>query len=109
MHTYDAPYQPHYRGQIPAMRTAHDMTAESQTPIYDALYSEYRRSFRTLPGDRTGEETLQFKTFAMMATEPVAHRQGRHRGTLPAALPPGGYSGGNRIHGVWSPDRTSRA
>jgi hypothetical protein len=90
------------------MRTAHDVTADSQTPIYDALYSEYRRSFRTLPGDRTGEESLQFKTFAMMANDPVVLRQGRHRGALPAALPPGGYTSSNRIHGVWSPERTSR-
>ncbi|MEC4020876.1 hypothetical protein [Streptomyces sp. H27-D2] len=32
--------------------------APSATPIYDALYSEYLRSFRALPGDRTGEEEL---------------------------------------------------
>lgn len=36
----------------------------SHTPIYDALYSEYRRSFRALPGDRTGEEDLGFTGFA---------------------------------------------
>lgn len=35
----------------------------SATPIYDALYSEYRRAFRALPGDRTGEEDLAFKGF----------------------------------------------
>ncbi|MFD6420293.1 hypothetical protein [Streptomyces sp. NPDC060194] len=28
----------------------------SATPIYDALYAEWQRSFRTLPGDRHGEE-----------------------------------------------------
>lgn len=35
----------------------------SPTPIYDALYSEYRRSFRALPGDRSGEENLGFPGF----------------------------------------------
>ncbi|MFI1225430.1 MULTISPECIES: hypothetical protein [unclassified Streptomyces] len=35
----------------------------SPTPIYDALYSEYRRSFRALPGDRSGEENLDFPAF----------------------------------------------
>ncbi|MFD7750237.1 hypothetical protein ACFV2V_30020 [Streptomyces sp. NPDC059698] len=35
----------------------------SPTPIYDALYSEYRRSFRALPGDRSGEENLSFPAF----------------------------------------------
>ncbi|MGW1023232.1 hypothetical protein ACWD4J_05830 [Streptomyces sp. NPDC002577] len=35
----------------------------SATPIYDALYAEYRRSFRTLPGDRSGEEDLVFTGF----------------------------------------------
>lgn len=107
VHTYDSSYRSPYRTHIPAMRSAHDVDVSaggSATPIYDSLYSEYRRSFRTLPGDRTGEESLQFKTFAMMQGDPVAQGHGRHRGQLPAALPPGG----NRIHGIWSPDRTPR-
>ncbi|WP_414720892.1 hypothetical protein [Streptomyces sp.] len=46
------------------MRPAREGAAEpSQTPIYDALYSEYLRSFRALPGDRSGEEDLSFRTF----------------------------------------------
>lgn len=46
------------------MRPAQDVTAgQSATPIYDALYSEYRRSFRTLPGDRSGEDDLGFRPF----------------------------------------------
>ncbi|MFE6766217.1 MULTISPECIES: hypothetical protein [unclassified Streptomyces] len=41
------------------MRPSQDPSGgPSHTPIYDALYSEYRRSFRALPGDRTGEESL---------------------------------------------------
>jgi hypothetical protein len=42
------------------------------TPIYDALYEEFRRLFRTLPGDRAGEENLQFRGFS-------APSGGRHR------------------------------
>lgn len=49
------------------MRPARDNQAGhfSHTPIYDALYSEYRRSFRTLPGDRSGEEDLGFTAFGI--------------------------------------------
>ncbi|QMU74411.1 hypothetical protein GXW83_24870 [Streptacidiphilus sp. PB12-B1b] len=35
----------------------------SATPIFDALYSEFRRRFRALPGDREGEEGLHFTGF----------------------------------------------
>ncbi|UED88804.1 hypothetical protein [Streptomyces profundus] len=35
----------------------------SATPIYDALCAEYRRLFRALPGDRSGEEELGFVGF----------------------------------------------
>ncbi|MFE2295728.1 hypothetical protein [Streptomyces sp. NPDC059452] len=46
------------------MRPSQDPSAGmSATPIYDALYSEYRRSFRALPGDRSGEENLRFPAF----------------------------------------------
>jgi hypothetical protein len=75
------------------MRTAsQDTSGGSGTPIYDALYSEYRRLFRTLPGDRTGEESLRFNGF-----EPL-QRSGRHRTVLPAALPPAATD--NRLHGL---------
>jgi hypothetical protein len=73
------------------MRTAQDSAGGSGTPIYDALYSEYRRLFRTLPGDRSGEEQLTFNGFATWHGEyqPFG-RGGRHRGgNGPAALPPG--------------------
>lgn len=50
---------------IPGMRPSYDAeNPTSPTPIYDALYSEYRRLFRALPGDRTGEEDLRFTGFA---------------------------------------------
>ncbi|MEU4264957.1 MULTISPECIES: hypothetical protein [Streptomycetaceae] len=90
----------------------------SPTPIYDALYSEYRRSFRALPGDRSGEENLGFRTFgtgmlgsrAPLSGRTAANSQGsqsgragnlgswqrvgRHAGRArPAALPPGSTDG----------------
>jgi hypothetical protein len=48
------------------MRHAPERTSPSATPLYDALCAEYRKAFRTLPGDRSGEEDLQFKSFAML-------------------------------------------
>ncbi|WP_240677602.1 hypothetical protein [Actinacidiphila soli] len=92
VHTFDAS-RAQYRSQIPSMRAAsQDTYGGSGTPIYDALYSEYRRLFRTLPGDRTGEEALSFNGF-----EPL-QRAGRHRGAVPAALPPAGTD--KRLHGL---------
>nr|WP_026058644.1 hypothetical protein [Streptomyces sp. SS] len=83
MHANDPFLQP-YPSQIPAMRPAQDVTAgASPTPIYDALYSEYRRSFRTLPGDRSGEEELTFRAFGAGG---YAHGQGhRHASAHPTA------------------------
>ncbi|OEV08912.1 hypothetical protein [Streptomyces nanshensis] len=81
------------------MRPSHDSPANnpSPTPIYDALYAEYSRLFRTLPGDRTGEEELRFEGFG------TVHGTGtgswgddwpqealpRRAGHVQAALPPG--------------------
>ncbi|MBC9715294.1 hypothetical protein H9Y04_22340 [Streptomyces sp. TRM66268-LWL] len=72
----------------------------SATPIYDELYAEWRRSFKALPGDHSGEEDLGFTPFGHMQ-----HPLGRHPhhepppptwqhlpqrpGGFPAALPPG--------------------
>ncbi|OKK14621.1 hypothetical protein AMK16_30635 [Streptomyces sp. CB00455] len=52
MHSYDSSRAPSRASTV------------SHTPIYDALYSEYLRSFRTLPGDRSGEEDLGFTAFS---------------------------------------------
>ncbi|WP_443071268.1 hypothetical protein [Streptomyces sp. NBC_01465] len=94
------------------MRPSQDPSQpHSPTPIYDALYSEYRRSFRALPGDRSGEENLGFTAFgsgvhnsgrypghtgswhapAHGTGHTPGHTTGRqHTGNhLPAALPPG--------------------
>ncbi|WEH42577.1 hypothetical protein OG233_25310 [Streptomyces sp. NBC_01218] len=99
------------------MRPSKDAAGgSSPTPIYDALYSEYLRSFRALPGDRSGEESLSFLSFggphrlvgrpgsfghaaaaaqqgrtaAQSGGVGAWQRVGRHAGRpQPAALPPG--------------------
>jgi hypothetical protein len=46
------------------MRSAYEFERPaSATPIYDALYAEFRRLFRSLPGDRSGEEGWRFTAF----------------------------------------------
>ncbi|MFD3781298.1 hypothetical protein [Streptomyces sp. NPDC058612] len=82
MHSYDSSRAPSYPSTVSPMRPVWDgdsAPAASHTPIYDALYSEYLRSFRTLPGDRTGEEDLGFTAFSYG----------------------GGYTGGS-AYGGWS-------
>ncbi|MFD4373096.1 hypothetical protein [Streptomyces sp. NPDC058486] len=86
---------------IPAMRPAQDVPAGySTTPIFDALYSEYLRSFRTLPGDRSGEEGLAFRAFGTAMSTGLSGLYGQHAAypsawSTPqhhppqAALPPG--------------------
>ncbi len=106
VHAYESSRQPYQ--QIPAMRSTQDgLSAPSATPIYDALYSEYLRSFRSLPGDRSGEEDLGFKAFGSSGpgggagSYPTHHGgytsgwqpvQSMRRATgyhhVPAALPP---------------------
>ncbi|MFD0404076.1 hypothetical protein [Kitasatospora sp. NPDC127116] len=61
---------------IPGMRPSYDAEhPHSATPIYDELYSEYRRLFRALPGDRSGEEDLKFTGFAVRDGYPVLGEQ----------------------------------
>ncbi|MFB7866398.1 MULTISPECIES: hypothetical protein [unclassified Streptomyces] len=81
------------------MRPAQDLSGGlSATPIYDALYSEFRRSFRTLPGDRSGEEELSFRSFGSAVTGGRRPHSGTGTGTGSGwvsayALPPGSGSG----------------
>jgi hypothetical protein len=108
VHTYDAFARPPYPSPIPPMRAPHDAVAGSGTPIYDALYSEWRRLFRALPYDRTGEEN--FEVHALFRgwlpacdhrSAPVPHGNGRHREQGPAALPPGPSAAHtNRMRGL---------
>ncbi|MEN3584509.1 hypothetical protein AAH978_10190 [Streptomyces sp. ZYX-F-203] len=75
MHAYDA---------------FHRQNGPSATPIYDALYAEYVKSFRSLPGDRSGEEQLGFTAFRSISPTTMdpygARRDMLH---VPAGLPPG--------------------
>ncbi|MFE6227339.1 MULTISPECIES: hypothetical protein [unclassified Streptomyces] len=78
MHAYD-PFPQPYPSPIPGMRPAQDVPAGfSATPIFDALYSEYRRSFRTLPGDRSGEEELAFRAFGTALSTGLSGFTGLH-------------------------------
>ncbi|KRV49647.1 hypothetical protein AQ490_20250 [Wenjunlia vitaminophila] len=98
VHTFDAAIP--YPAPIPAMRPSCEAFDRSGTPIYDALYSEYRRLFRALPGDRTGEEELRFTGFQQdhaarqqWGTEcPTVRQAGPYCGGQ-RALPPGGHHG----------------
>jgi hypothetical protein len=63
VHSYDVP-----RRQVPppnpSARSSHEpQGGQSATPIYDKLYAEYVKTFRSLPGDRSGEEELGFTAF----------------------------------------------
>ncbi|WP_329587957.1 hypothetical protein OG500_11520 [Kitasatospora sp. NBC_01250] len=76
--------RPSYDGDHPV--------APTPTPIYDELYSEYRRLFRALPGDRSGEEDLRFTGFAVRerpfpgshASAHLGPHSGPHAGSLHA-------------------------
>ncbi|MER7706541.1 hypothetical protein ABTX81_27040 [Kitasatospora sp. NPDC097605] len=75
MYSYDVPASPRRSTpasrSIPGMRPSYDAEhPHSTTPIYDELYSEYRRLFRALPGDRSGEEDLAFTGFAVRDAAP---------------------------------------
>ncbi|MFE1437538.1 hypothetical protein [Streptomyces sp. NPDC058739] len=61
MHAYSVPRR-QVPPPIPSARAAND-GGPSATPIYDALYAEYVKTFRSLPGDRSGEEELGFTAF----------------------------------------------
>ena len=67
MHAYDVPRRQSYP-PIPSARAAQDSSGSpSATPIYDALYAEWVKSYRALPGDRSGEEDLGFTGFGSLA------------------------------------------
>ncbi|MFE9453164.1 hypothetical protein [Streptomyces sp. NPDC006739] len=64
MHAYDVPPRRPSFSAIPSARSGQDSpSGPSATPIYDMLYAEWVKTFRTLPGDRTGEEDLGFVAF----------------------------------------------
>jgi hypothetical protein len=65
VHAYDtSPPRRSAFVSVPSARLAQDGGGGgSATPIYDSLYAEWVKSFRTLPGDRSGEEGLRFCPF----------------------------------------------
>ncbi|MBE8476611.1 hypothetical protein [Streptomyces justiciae] len=77
MHAYEVPRRPSFQS-IPSSRSAPDpLGGPSATPIYDALYAEYVKSFRTLPGDRSGEDELDFTAFGNLPQSSESY--GGHR------------------------------
>ena len=89
MHTYDTPppRRPAF-SPIPSARTGQEATGgPSATPIYDSLYAEWVKTFRTLPGDRSGEEELGFSPFGI-----APHSSGSYRSSSYSAYSAGAYS-----------------
>ncbi|MGW2641455.1 hypothetical protein [Streptomyces sp. NPDC001348] len=77
MHAYDVPPRRPPFSPIPAARSGQEAPGRpSATPIYDSLYAEWVRSFRTLPGDRTGEEDFGFTAFGHTPHGPGAGAYG---------------------------------
>ncbi|MEV7992283.1 hypothetical protein AB0O67_10275 [Streptomyces sp. NPDC086077] len=73
MHAYDVSRRQSLQ-PIPSARSGQDHSCgPSATPIYDALYAEYVKSFRALPGDRRGEEHLGFTAFGILPQGSDAH------------------------------------
>lgn len=115
MQTYDPSPTPTRRHAgahaIPGMRPAYEAERPvSATPIYDSLCAEYRRLFRTLPGDRTGEEDMKFTGFGLRRSygSRDAERQlpdppasGTGYGGAGAAGSP--FAQGHQYGGGWTP------
>ncbi|WP_327711834.1 hypothetical protein OG912_28540 [Streptomyces sp. NBC_00464] len=84
------------------MRPAQDPSGgPSHTPIYDALYSEYRRSFRALPGDRSGEESLGLPAFGaglFGSRTPLSVHSGHSGAGSAAGATSGGHGTGPSSH-----------
>ncbi|KAA0931454.1 hypothetical protein [Streptomyces apricus] len=106
MHTYDAPRRLSPSSPIPAVRSAQDTPGgPSATPIYDALYAEYLRTFRALPGDRSGEEEFGLAVlggpYGTGAHAPAAygvrHGAGQYRTGYASAYD------GHPVTSVWQP------
>ncbi|MFD5555954.1 hypothetical protein ACFWIA_19205 [Streptomyces sp. NPDC127068] len=90
------------------MRPARELPGgASATPIYDALYAEYRRLFRALPGDHSGEEGLRFTAFGTGPRGSLPDRYGSGAyGSTPSGMTGGLSSGGHGSaqHGAAHPD-----
>ncbi|MDV9174265.1 hypothetical protein R6V09_29665 [Streptomyces sp. W16] len=92
MHAYDVPRSRPYQS-IPSSRSDRDSTGgPSATPIYDRLYSEWVKTFRSLPGDRSGEEELGFTAFGHSPHSTGSFGGGSFGGSSYSAYSAGAYS-----------------
>ncbi|MBV2356584.1 hypothetical protein KUM39_19750 [Streptomyces sp. J2-1] len=90
MHPYDTPRRSAYPS-VPSARAGQEGPgATSATPIFDTLYAEWGKTFRTLPGDRSGEEELEFSAFGS-----APHSTGSYRANSYSAYSAGAYSARN--------------
>lgn len=94
MHTYDVPRRQSYS------------SGPSATPIYDALYAEYGKSFRSRPGDRSGEEELNFTAFGSSPNSHASYggSNGSYGSGSYSAYSAGAFSarnGGTQQQSVW--------
>ncbi|MFG2943098.1 hypothetical protein [Streptomyces sp. NPDC048282] len=93
MHAYDLPPRRPSFSAVPSARVAQEATGgASATPIYDSLYAEWVKSFRTLPGDRSGEEDLGFVAFGNTPFSTGTHGLGSYGGTAYSAYSAGAFS-----------------
>ncbi|MGW0628111.1 hypothetical protein [Streptomyces sp. NPDC002758] len=95
MHAYDvSPRRPSFT-TIPSARVGLDsLSGPSATPIYDTLYAEWVKAFRTLPGDRTGEEELGFVAFGFAPHSTGTHDTGVYGSTSYGSSSYSAYSAG---------------
>ncbi|MDQ0990065.1 hypothetical protein [Streptomyces sp. V3I7] len=89
MHPYDVPpRRPSFSSSVPPARVGQESAGRpSATPIYDSLYAEWVRTFRTLPFDRSGEENLEFVAFG-----DAPHSTGAYGSNSYSAYSAGAYS-----------------
>jgi hypothetical protein len=59
----------------------------SQTPIYDALYVQWRADFRTVPGERGPEDLWCMPDFRVRTPPPCTSLEQSRLGTVPRQLP----------------------
>ncbi|MEU0004718.1 hypothetical protein ABZ079_10545 [Streptomyces sp. NPDC006314] len=105
MHAYDTPSPRRSAfSSVPSARSAHESSdGPSATPIYDTLYAEWVRTFRTLPGDRSGEEDLRFSAFGDIpdgAESYGGHRAGSFSSSY-GAYSAGAYSARQQSPSQW--------
>ncbi|MFI8086720.1 hypothetical protein ACIF9R_00180 [Streptomyces sp. NPDC086080] len=92
MHAYDVPRRQSLASVPAPVRPAQDSrSGHSATPIYDALYTEYVKSFRSLPGDRSGEEDMGFTAFGNIPHSSTGSYDGHSPGSFGASLVRGAY------------------